>query len=92
MYAASPRDAMDNYFLYSYKNVFYCGAGHGDILGIHKNNNDERYLFINIMCNSVRLSVAQPTIKVFDYDQTETQENNSIIKPDGNNGYVMKVK
>ena len=92
MYAASPRDAMDNYFLYSYKNVFYCGAGHGDILGIHKNNNDERYLFINIMCNSVRLSVAQPTIKVFDYDPTETQENNSIIKPDGNNGYVMKVK
>lgn len=91
MFAASPRDAMDNYFLYSYKNVFYCGAGHGDILGIHKNNNDERYLFINIMCNSVRLSVAQPKISIFDYDATETQEKNEIIKKDGNNGYVMKV-
>lgn len=91
MFAASPRDAMDNYFLYSYKNVFYCGAGHGDILGIHKNNNDERYLFINIMCNSVRLSVAQPKISIFDYDATETKEKNEIIKKDGNNGYVMKV-
>lgn len=92
MFAASPRDAMDNYFLYSYKNVFYCGAGHGDILGIHKNNNDERYLFINIMCNSVRLSVAQPKINVFDYDDTESKENNDIIKKDGNNGYVMKIQ
>ena len=92
MFAASPRDAMDNYFLYSYKNVFYCGAGHGDILGIHKNNNDERYLFINIMCNSVRLSVAQPKINVFDYDDTESKENNDIIKKDGNNGYVMKIR
>jgi hypothetical protein len=92
MFAASPRDAMDNYFLYSYKNVFYCGAGHGDILGIHKNNNDERYLFINIMCNSVRLSVAQPKISIFDYDATETLEKNEIIKKDGSNGYVMKLK
>lgn len=92
MYAATPRDAMDNYFLYSYKNVFYCGAGHGDILGIHKNNNDERYLFINIMCNSVRLSVNQPKINLFDYDDTETKETNNIVKRDESNGYVMKIQ
>lgn len=92
IFAASPRDAMDNYFLYSYKNVFYCGAGHGDILGIHKNNNDERYLFINIMCNSVRLSIAQPKINIFDYDPTEEKTENKIIKQEDNAGYVMKVK
>ena len=92
MLAASPRDAMNNYFLYSYKNVFYCGAGHSDILGAGKDNNDERYLFINILCNSVRQSLDQPNIKVFDYDSTETKENNTIIKKDSSNGYVMKIK
>lgn len=91
MYAASPRDAMDNYFLYSYKNVFYCGAGHSDITGVHKDNNDERYLFINILCNSVRLSMNQPRINVFDFDKGQTNETNNIVKPDGNNGYIMKV-
>lgn len=92
MLAASPRDAMNNYFLYSYKNVFYCGAGHSDILGAGKDNNDERYLFINILCNSVRQSLDQPNIKVFDYDETETKEDNNVIKKDSSNGYVMKVK
>ena len=91
IYAASPRDAMDSYYLYSYRNVFYCGAGHTNITGIHKMNNNERYLFINIMCNSVRLSIAQPKIYVYDYDSTETKEKNDIIKKDGSSGYVMKI-
>lgn len=91
LYAATPRDAMDNYFLYSYGNVFYCGAGHSDITGTHKDNNDERYLFINILCNSVRLSMNQPRINVFDFDKGQTNETNNIVKPDGNNGYIMKV-
>ncbi|QWT53222.1 DUF5057 domain-containing protein [Eubacterium sp. MSJ-33] len=87
MFAASPRDAMDSYFLYSYKNVFYCGAGHSDITGIRKDNNDERYLFINIICNSVRLSVNQPRINIYDY---KTEENN-IIKRKEDGSYETKV-
>ena len=87
MFAASPRDAMDNYFLYSYKNIFYCGAGHSDITGIRKDNNDERYLFINIICNSVRLSVNQPRINIYDY---KTEEN-EIIKRKEDGSYETKV-
>lgn len=87
MFAASPRDAMDNYFLYSYKNIFYCGAGHSDITGIRKDNNDERYLFINIICNSVRMSVNQPKINIYDY---KTEENN-IIKRNDDGSYETKV-
>ena len=84
MFAASPNDAMDNYFLYSYKNVFYCGAGHSDITGIRKDNNDERYLFINIICNSVRLSLNQPRVNIYDYG---TEENEKIKRTD--EGYYV---
>ena len=87
IFAASPRDAMDSYYLYSYKNVFYCGAGHSDITGIGKDNNDERYLFINIICNSVRLSVNQPRINIYDY---KTEEN-EIIKRKEDGSYETKV-
>ena len=87
MFAASPRDAMDSYFLYSYKNVFYCGAGHSYITGIRKDNNDERYLFINIICNSVRLSVNQPRINIYDYKT----EKNEIIKRNDDGSYETKV-
>ena len=87
MYAASPRDGMDNYFIYTYKNVNYCGAGHSKVTGVGKDNNDERYLYINIICNSVRNSVKQPTIYVYDYGK----ETNNIIKRDVNDDYYTKV-
>lgn len=87
IYAASPRDGMDSYFVYSYKNVNYCGAGHSKVTGVGKENNDERYLYINIICNSVRNSVKQPTIYVYDYGK----ETNEIIKRDVNDDYYTKV-
>ncbi len=76
-YAADPRDGMDNYFIYSYGNVNYCGAGHSKVTGWGKDNNDERRLYINIICNSVRKSVKSPVIELYDHDS----ETNSIVKP-----------
>ncbi len=87
IYAASPRDGMDNYFIYTYKNVNYCGAGHSKVTGALKDNNDERYLYINIICNSVRNSVKQPTIYVYDYGK----DTNNIIKRDASDSYYTKV-
>ena len=88
LYAASPRDGMDNYFIYTYGNVNYCGAGHTMVTGVGKDNNDERYLYINIICNSVRKSVKQPTINVYDYQK----ETNDIIKRDPDGSYYTKVE
>lgn len=88
IYAASPRDGMDSYFIYTYKNVNYCGAGHSKVTGVGKENNDERYLYINIICNSVRNSVKQPSIYVYDYGK----ETNNIIKRDVNDDYYTKVE
>lgn len=87
MFAASPKDGGDNYFIYSYNNVYYCGAGHSKITGIGKMNNDERKLYINIICNSVRKSVASPTIHLYDYDKDTYGDK--IKRQDGN--YFTKV-
>ncbi len=86
IYAASPNDGMDSYFIYTYKNVNYCGAGHTDVTGIWKDNNDERRLYINIICNSVRKSVVEPDIFVYDY---QTTENKDFVKV--GDEYLYKV-
>lgn len=88
VFAASPRDGMDNYFIYSYGNVHYCGAGHSKVTGVFKDNNDERKLYINILCNSVRKSVMQPAIYIYDY-QKDTYGDK--IKMDVNGEYYTKV-
>ncbi len=90
VYAASPNDGMDEYFIYSYGNINYCGAGHAKVTGKGKDNNDERRLYINIICNSVRPSVKQPTIEVFDHG---TKDKNEIIERDivAGKGYIYEV-
>lgn len=85
MYAASRNDGMDNYFIYSYGNVNYCGAGHSKVTGVYKDNNDERRLYINIIVNSVKNSVNQPGITVYDY-KTEKKK-----AKDGTD-YIIDVK
>ncbi len=87
MFAASPNDGMDNYFIYSYGNVSYCGAGHSKVTGVGRDNNDERRLYINIICNSVRKSINQPAIYVYDYGKDTTGDK---VKEDGSN-YVIRV-
>lgn len=86
LFAASPYDGMDSYFIYTYKNFNYCGTGHCNVTGVMKDNNDERRLYINIICNSVKKSIAQPDIFVYDYNTTE----NKVIKKNGEM-YITKV-
>lgn len=64
-YAASPKDGMNNYFLYSKDNVFYTGAGHQLVTGSMKDNNDERRLFINVIVNSVAKGISKPKLKLY---------------------------
>ena len=78
--AADPQDGIDNYFLYSYGNVTYCGAGHTLLTGRHRDNNDERRLFINVILNSAKKSVFGPTIDV--YDPYPEKKADGTIKTD----------
>lgn len=65
IYAASPHDGMDSYFMFSKGNVFYCGAGHTIVTGPKRDNNDERRLYVNVIINAARNKAAKPTIKLY---------------------------
>lgn len=93
-YAADPHDGMNNYYLYSKGNVFYCGAGHSVITGPGRDNNDERRLFINVIVNSVRNAKANPKITVHrkDTDGAEVKEDkNEKLNVDKNGDYYYNV-
>lgn len=86
--AADPKDGIDDYFIYSYGSVTYCGAGHTLLTGRKRDNNDERRLFINIILNSAKKSVFGPTIDVFD-PYPEMNSDGTVKKDeDGNPLYT----
>jgi hypothetical protein len=89
--AADPGDGTDNYFIYYRKNIFYCGAGHGKITGMQKDNLNERYLYMNIICNSVRQSAIAPTISVYDDKSTDKKLTNDIVKKQEDGTYEMTI-
>jgi hypothetical protein len=91
IFAADPGDGVDNYFMYVCDNIYYCGAGHGKITGMTKDNQNERYLYMNIICNSVRKSAFEPSIDVYDVDSTEDDLKNNIVKSDGNGAYEYEI-
>jgi hypothetical protein len=91
IFAADPGDGVDNYFMYACDNIYYCGAGHGKITGMTKDNQNERYLYMNIICNSVRKSAFAPSIDVYDADSTEDNLKNNIVKADGAGAYEYEI-
>jgi len=98
LFAASPRDAMDSYFIYSNNNITYCGAGHLRVTGKGRDNNDERRLLINVIVNSVRNAKAKPKITLYDPEVTDLnkpvpQSNGPIqIAADGSFEYTVNSK
>ncbi len=87
--AATPHDATDNYFIYSVGNLNYCGAGHCKVTGPQKDNNDERMLYINIICNSVT-NTPTVDIKAYDYTSTDEAKTNNVVKKQGSE-YIYKI-
>lgn len=87
--AATPHDGTDNYFIYSIGNLNYCSAGHTRVTGQLKENNDERMLYINVICNSVT-NVPVTEITAFDYNSTDDNRTNNVVKKYGSE-YVMKI-
>lgn len=93
-FAASPHDGMNNYYLYSKGNIFYCGSGHSLVTGPRTDNNDERRLFINIIVNSVRNAAGNPVITVHrkGTDGAEVKEDkNEKLNVDGSGKYYYNV-
>lgn len=78
IYSLSPSNGRDSYYIYSYGNVTYTGAGHRSVTSDSYNNNDERKLFINTIFlslagrnNAPELQVSGSSVKASeDYDGT----------------------
>jgi hypothetical protein len=86
-FAADPHDGTNNYFIYQKGTVTYTGAGHGNVTGRGRNNNDERRLFINVILNSARKSTAGTQLTLHDetstYDGKDTKTlTNDIVQKD----------
>lgn len=94
MYAASPKDGMDSYFIYSIGNVTYCGAGHAMVTGDKRDNNDERKLFLNVLVNMAKKSgktiEREKDIILYDPDGT-TKAPGNVVKRDAESGYYMEA-
>ncbi|MGN0154496.1 MAG: DUF5057 domain-containing protein [Lachnospiraceae bacterium] len=94
-FAATPHDGMNNYYLYSKGNVFYCGAGHSMVTGPGRDNNDERKLFINVIVNSVRNANMKPVITLHEKDtegaEVEYNKKTGNLRVDGDGKYTYIV-
>ena len=93
LYAASPYDAMESYYIYTSAygkgSITYCGAGHSSVTGKYTKNNDERKLFINVIINSAVSGKKRPGLTLYkpntdyseelDTDKLKTTSNGSKI-------------
>lgn len=99
MYAASPYDAMESYFIYTsaYKEgaITYCGAGHTSVTGSKTKNNDERKMFINVIINSSIAAQEAPVVTLYepntDY-KTELKKNKPSKTDTGVKIYTTSVE
>ncbi len=68
LYANSPNDAANNYYIYSKGNVMYTGVGHSQVDGNGINNENEIKLFVNTMIAAYKNAKQPPTISVTNKD------------------------
>lgn len=73
-YGVSPKDAANNYYIYSKGNVFYSGVGHSTVTG-----DMEAKLFINTMIAAYRASYEAPMVEILNESATLTSSNNSDL-------------
>lgn len=93
LYAASPKDGSDNYYIYSIGNVTYCGAGQALITGDERDNNDERRLFLNVLVNMSKVkgkAEKKPEIVLYDPDGV-TEAPGKVVKLSDEHGYYIEV-
>ena len=81
-YGVSPKDAANNYYIYSRENVFYSGVGHSEIT-----QEMEAKLFINTMIAAYRASYEPPMIEIMNPDAEITDVNTMNYQMTANNEY-----
>lgn len=68
VYDASPRDVVNNYYIYNKGNITYTGIGHS----ANSTTVDEGKLFINTMVAAYNASVKEPQVMVYESEENLT--------------------
>jgi hypothetical protein len=74
-YAVSPKDAANNYYIYSKGNIFYSGVGHSTVT-----SDMEAKLFVNTMVAAYRASYEPPEVEVLNSEAVLNSALNYTIE------------
>ncbi len=80
-YGVSPKDGMNNYYIYSKGNIFYSGVGHSTIGTVIDDPQDmEVKLFINTMIAAFNASYDPPIVEVNNSESSLTKANGTYLE------------
>lgn len=79
VYNISPKDGVNNYYIFNSGNVTYTGSGHSNMASPY--NTYEAQLFVNTMVAAYRAGIKSPTVKFYDGKDLNSSVINEITIP-----------
>lgn len=79
VYGISPKDGVNNYYIFNSGNVTYTGSGHSGLMG--SPNQYEAQLFINTLVAAYRAGIRKPTVSIYDGSDLNSSSISDIVVP-----------
>ncbi|MCM1160014.1 MAG: DUF5057 domain-containing protein [Roseburia sp.] len=86
VYNISPKDGVNNYYIFNSGNVTYTGSGHSNL--VSPQNKYEAQLFINTLVAAYRAGIKKPAVSIYDGSDLNSSAISNVVVPyDENVGY-----
>lgn len=79
VYGISPKDGVNNYYIFNSGNVTYTGSGHTNLAS--PQNQYEAQLFINTLVAAYRAGIRKPTVSMYDGNDLNSSSISDIVVP-----------
>ncbi len=79
VYGISPKDGVNNYYIFNSGNVTYTGSGHTNLA--NPQNQYEAQLFINTLVAAYRAGIRKPTVSMYDGSDLNSSSISNIVVP-----------
>lgn len=79
VYNVSPKDGVNNYYIFNSGNVTYTGSGHSSL--VSPENTYETQLFINTLVAAYRAGIKRPTVSIYDGNDLNSSAISSVVVP-----------
>ncbi|MBD5544368.1 MAG: DUF5057 domain-containing protein [Lachnospiraceae bacterium] len=79
VYNISPKDGVNNYYIFNSGNVTYTGSGHSSL--VSPANTYETQLFINTLVAAYRAGVKRPTVSIYDGNDLNSSAISNVAVP-----------